>query len=99
MSIAPEPYLQACLRVLFVATTYCRNMAAGKKTSYKQMEDLMDAVNHIPELLSYWERFDESRLKGLLATYDGKWARQEPHLCLQAIYDHALREAQESESS
>lgn len=80
MSIAPEPYLSACLRVLYSATVEARALAwDGQQVpldehQVQRLAELMDAVHNIPLLLSRWEDCDESLLRGMLSAYDTKWA-------------------------
>jgi hypothetical protein len=79
MSTAPEPYLSACLRVLYSATVEARALAwDGQQTPLNEQQvqrlaDLMDAVHNIPLLLTRWEECNESLLRGMLCNYDTKW--------------------------
>jgi hypothetical protein len=77
--IAPEPYLSACLEVLYEATIQARLIAyggqrAGLTTAQSDcVADLMDAVHNIPHLLQRWEKCDERLLRSFLEEFDGKW--------------------------
>jgi len=46
----------------------------------------MDAINHIPEMLSNWERFDEVTFFIHLATYDEKWGGPDSGFNLKQTY-------------
>ena len=79
MSLAPEPYLTACLSVL---TSACINArlrgwsGEGSGLTARQSEeiaDLMDAVHNIPYLIQRWEDCDEVRLRNFLEAFDEKW--------------------------
>ena len=66
--LAPEPYLSACLEVLYRAAIYTRNHAEPEA-----VVDVMDAVHNIPHLIQSWESCDESLLRGMLKDCDRKW--------------------------
>src|SRR5262245_6593006 len=72
--LAPENELRVALMVLYQATTHCRNLALNPATPHKKIEDLMDAINHLPEMLMRWESFDEETMLLHFATYDEKWS-------------------------
>lgn len=80
--LAPQPFLSACLDVLYAATIQARLLGyAGvssvrhrlRRRNAQQITDLMDAVHNIPILLASWEKCDEALLRGTLKTYDDKW--------------------------
>jgi hypothetical protein len=79
MSLAPEPYLSACLRVLYVAALEARLIGyAGAKSGLsadesQRLADLADATHNIPDLLRRWEEVNESLLRGMLADFDRRW--------------------------
>jgi hypothetical protein len=84
--IAPEKQLRVGLRLLYRATTHCRNLALNAATPHKKIEDLMDAVHQIPEWLAQWERFSEQELLLFLGTYDDKWSGPEDGFSLSQTY-------------
>jgi hypothetical protein len=84
--IAPEKELRVGLRLLYRATTHCRNLALNAATPNKKIEDLMDAINHIPEWLAQWERFSEQELLLFLGTYDDKWSGPADGFSLRQTY-------------
>lgn len=79
MMLAPEPYLSACLEVLYMATIHARSIGYGGQTAGLTaaqgdcLADLMDAVHNIPHLLQRWEECDERLLRSFLEVFDGKW--------------------------
>lgn len=79
MSTAPEPYLSACLRVLYSATIEARALAwdgldaSLTSTEVQRLAALMDAVHNLPLLITRWETCDEALLRRMLADYDAKW--------------------------
>jgi hypothetical protein len=85
-NLAPEKELRIALRMLYRATTHCRNLALNPATPHKKIEDLMDAINHIPEWLAQWERFSERELLMFLDTYDSKWSGPDDAFSLQQTY-------------
>lgn len=96
--LAPEPSLIALHRVLYVATTTAKNLAASDATPRKQIEILLDAVNHIPELLCDWKRFSESTLLIHLGCYDQAWGDAYPNVRLIEVYTHTLESARRGEN-
>lgn len=84
--LAPEQQLRVALRLLFRATTHCRNLALNPATPHKKIEDLMDAINHLPEMLTRWESFDEHTLLLHFATYDEKWCGADDCFSLKNTY-------------
>jgi hypothetical protein len=82
MSTAPEPYLSACLRVVYSATVEARALAWDGQQSnltesqIRRLADLMDAVHNIPLLITRWGQCDESLLRGMLRDYDDKWGTE-----------------------
>lgn len=79
------------LRVLFFATTHCRNLALNPTTPLKKIESLMDAINHLPEMLARWEHFDEQTMLLHFATYDGRWCDADDAFSLRQTYWNLLK--------
>src|SRR5438132_8351175 len=97
--MAPEPYLSACLRVLYVATLEARMIGYGghehglSAGDSERLADLADAVHELPNLIRRWEEVDEPLLRGMLADYDRKWGQRSTCHLLVA-YEEALRASQ-----
>lgn len=89
MSLAPEPYLSACLAVIREAIIWCRYGHWHQRLSPEQTADLMDAIHNIPELMKNWERCDIEWLRSSLQYYDRKWAHSQGPSLL-AIFDSAI---------
>jgi hypothetical protein len=93
MTIAPEPYLAACLRVLHVAALEARligysGSSAGLSVEESQrLADLADAVHNVPDLLRRWEEVNEPLLRGTLANFDRKWGHKSSCRLLVAYED------------
>jgi hypothetical protein len=93
--LAPEPYLSACLEVLYQASIHARMIGwAGEQgglTAEQSAEvaDLMDAVHNIPHLLQNWETCDESMLRAFLEGFDTKW-KSETSARLLGTYEAVL---------
>ncbi len=82
MSIAPEPYLSACLTVLRDAILACRFAAWHCGWSPEQVADLMDAIHNIPEHIQKWDKWTVEFLRACLRGYDDKWGTMTgPVLC------------------
>ncbi len=60
--LAPERQMRVALKLIFRVTTHCRNLALNSAKPHKKIEDLMDAINHLPEMLTRWESFDEQTM-------------------------------------
>ena len=88
--LAPERELRAGLHVLYRATTHARNAALHPATPLKKMEDLMDAINHLPEMLANWEHFEERTLFIPFACYDEKWSGLEDPFNLKQTWLDAM---------
>jgi hypothetical protein len=79
VSLAPQPYLSACLRVLYRATIEARMMGyAGEQRGLSEIEgkrlaDLMDAVHNLPDLIQRWDTCNEDLLRGMLRDFDARW--------------------------
>lgn len=79
MSIAPAPYLEACLAVLYRACISGRLLGwSGEQsgltaTQSGELADLLDAVHNLPHLIQHWEECDEPPLRQFLAAFDDKW--------------------------
>ena len=89
--LAPERELRVALRLIYRATTHARNLALSPSTPLKKIEDLMDAINHLPEWLADWERFDEKTFFIHLATYDDKWSGSDDCFSLKQTYLDLLK--------
>ena len=93
MAIAPEPYVAACLRVLYAATLEARLIGcAGAEHGLSAEEstrlaDLADAVHNLPDLLRRWEDVNEPLLRGMLADFDKKWGHKSTCHLLVAYED------------
>lgn len=93
--LAPEPYLSACLEVLYRAATHARVIGwSGEKDGLSSMQsaqiaDLMDAIHNIPHLLQRWEQCDEGLLRSFLETFDTKW-KGTSNARLLVAYDEVL---------
>jgi hypothetical protein len=93
--IAPEPYLSACLEVLYRAAIHARVIGwSGEKEGLSadqsaQVADLMDAIHNIPHLLQRWEQCDEGLLRLFLETFDAKW-KGTSDARLLVVYEEAL---------
>jgi hypothetical protein len=96
MGLAPEPYLSACLRVLYVATLEARLIGYGgaerglSSEESNRLADLADAVHNLPDLVRRWEDVDEKLLRDMLADFDQKWGSKS-HFRLLATYEDTLR--------
>lgn len=94
--LAPEPYLSACLEVIYRATINARMIEwAGKKgglhpAQTAQIADLMDAIRNLPHLLQRWDSSDEMLLRSFLEAYDHKW-KGTNSAGLLIVYEDALR--------
>jgi hypothetical protein len=66
--VAPEPYLSACLEVLYRAAIYLRNHPHDPDAVFA----VTDAVHNIPHLIQHWEGCDEALLRGMLQDCDAK---------------------------
>lgn len=95
MSIAPAPYLEACLAVLYRACINGRLIGwSGERSGLTdaqsgELADLMDAVHNLPYLVQHWEECDETLLRQFLASFDEKWkANGRGHLL--AVYEDVL---------
>jgi hypothetical protein len=58
MAVAPEPYLSACMAVMFQASLGCRSWGWSGEVSAEHLADLMDAIHNIPALVRQWELCD-----------------------------------------
>jgi hypothetical protein len=86
MAVAPEPYLSACMAVLYRSAIFCRVWGWSGEVSAEHLADLMDAIHNIPELVRHWERCDVELLRGMLGDYECKWAGR-GGLALLQIFD------------
>ncbi len=88
MALAPEPYLSACLEVMYKAIIAARVLSWQGAATPEQIADLMDAVHNIPFLIQNWETCDIELLRHFLRFYDDKWAKA-PYWLL-ATFDEAI---------
>lgn len=95
MTLAPEPYLSACLDVLGHAALFVRFIAwGGEQTAGLPPEEsariagLMDAVHNLPWLINSWEKCDEPWLRRSLEHFDQRFDIGEK---LLDIYTRRLR--------
>ena len=89
--LAPEKQMRVALRVLYRATTHCRNLALNPATPHKKIEDLMDAINHLPEMLTRRESFEEQTMLLHFATYDEKWFGPDDRFSLKQTYSDLMQ--------
>ena len=75
MSVAPEPYLSACVAVLNHAIHGARCWAWDGAVSTEQLADLRNAIHNIPGLMTHWEECDVEWLRRSLSHYDVKWRK------------------------
>jgi hypothetical protein len=87
-SLAPEPYLGACLEVIRFAILNARSAAWRNDVSADQLADLMDAVHNLPTLINNWGSCNQLRLREMLEGYDTKWANSGTKLL--SIYDGVI---------
>jgi hypothetical protein len=93
--LAPEPYLSACLEVLYRASIHARLIGWAGETGgltaeqSAQVADLMDAVHNIPHLLQHWEQCDENLLRSFLEAFDTKW-KEKSNAGLLAAYEQTI---------
>lgn len=73
MAVAPEPYLSACVQVLHRSVLWCRVWGWKGDVPAEHLADLKDAIHHIPELITNWERCDLGLLRGMLGEYEARW--------------------------
>jgi hypothetical protein len=78
--LAPSPFLEAILRVLYCATLEARIMgwqgserASFPESECRRLAALMDVVHNLPHLLQRWETVDEPRLRRSFREHDEKW--------------------------
>ena len=86
--LAPEPILRAALRVVHVAAYTTRNWAMDETVSRKQIYELWEAIQELPDLIKRWRSGEESlrELKMYLQAYDRRWDSPK----LEEIFDRAL---------
>ena len=85
--IAPERELRAGLWLLYLATAHARNLARDEKVPAKKIEDLMEAINDLPNLLMNWEEFDEREVMARLSTYDDRWSKKTDPVSLVDLWE------------
>lgn len=95
MAVAPEPYLSACMAVLYRASIACRMWGWSGEVSAEHLADLMDAIHNIPDMVREWERCDVEFLRQFLLTYQQKWAGR-GGLALCDIFDSIVAGAGKS---
>lgn len=88
--LAPEPFLSACMTVLYRALLHARLMGFSGAVDAAHLADLMDAVHNIPDLVRNWERCDIELMRtAFLKAYDEKWTAR-GGLALCDIFDRAV---------
>jgi hypothetical protein len=93
MALAPEPYLSACLVVLYRAILACRANSWSKQWPAEHVAELMDAIHNIPTFLQEWEKCDVEFLRtAFLQVYESKW-RDRGGLPLCQMFDEAVAES------
>lgn len=73
-AVAPEPYLSACMTVVYRALLHARRMGYSGTVDAAHIADLMDAVHNIPDLVQNWDRCDIELIRTYLKAYEEKWA-------------------------
>ncbi len=92
MAVAPEPYLSACVAVLYRASITCRMWGWSGEVQAEHLADLMDAIHNIPNLVKDWRRCDVELLRSsFLQVYQLKWAGR-GGLALADIFDEVVSE-------
>ena len=86
MAVAAEPYLSACMELLYRSTLLCRMWGWSGEVSAEHLSELMDAVHNVPALVQDWERCDLKLLRDVLGDYQAKWLRR-GGLALLEIFD------------
>ncbi len=88
--VAPEPYLSACMEVLYRTAITCRMWGWSNNAPSEHLADLMDAIHNIPHLVQNWEGCDVKLLReGFLQPYQEKW-RSSGGLPLCQIFDDVV---------
>lgn len=88
MTIAPEPELRACLRILYIASIETRAAAWQNNIHPERLADLMDAIHNIPSMILHWDSCDQNMLQSKLLEYEKKWRADGP--CIRTIYEQEL---------
>ena len=88
-TIAPEPYLSACMTVVYRALLHARVMGLSGTVDAAHIADLMDAVHNIPGLVQKWDRCDIGLMRAYLKSYEEKWAKR-GGLALCEIFDQQV---------
>ena len=90
MTLAPEPWLSACLEVMYRATLACRMWGWSGDVPAEHLADLMDAIHNIPHLILHWDKCDVELLRsGYLQAYEQKWLAR-GGLALCRIFDRVV---------
>jgi hypothetical protein len=95
LALAPEPYLSACLEVVYRATINARHLGTtGRRSGITpgdaaRLDDLMDAVHNLPRLVRRWETVNEGLIRGMLKDFDDRWS-EITSFELLPIYERAL---------
>jgi len=88
-NIAPEPYHDAALYLLYRVALFMRNFAT--EIGQQQLSDLGDAIHNVPESLTeYGHYFDEKEIREDLAAYDRKWLKSPDDFSLLRTLDEGL---------
>jgi len=94
--MAPEPYLSACLTVMFHAMIHARSLGwrnadpanEMSRESNEHIADLMDAVHNLPSLVQHWGGCNQDKLRNFLIAHDEKWQMKGP--LLLKLYDDTV---------
>ena len=87
MTLPPDDFLYAALLLIHRTTSHARNLALNPDTPHQKMEDLMDAINHLPEMMMKWEHFSEDAMYLHFSTYDSKWRNEDDSFGLKQTFD------------
>lgn len=88
-TVAPEPYLSACMTVVYRALLHARSMGFSGTVDAAHIADLTDAVHNIPDLVRNWNRCDIELMRAYLKSYEEKWAAR-GGLALCEIFDQRV---------
>lgn len=96
--VAPQPELNALLRVIYIATIEARATAwlseseksiDEQRQALSKVASLTDAIHNIPLYLDNWENWDEKAFLNVLRCHDEKW-KGEDVVNLESVYRNQL---------
>ena len=101
---APEPYMSALLRVIYMAILDARataGLAYGKDAkiqgeALKRIESLMNVTHEVPMKLTNYDEWNEARFKKFLGLHDKMFPTG---IRLLATYENSLKKSDENQSS